>query len=72
MTIVSGSYDNTARLWDAATGEHLRTLTGHTSGVASVLFSPDGTIILSGSYDGTARLWDAATGERSSRTLDRA
>ena len=62
MTIVTGSYDNTARLWDANTGSHLRTLEGHTAGVASVSFSPDGTVILSGSYDGTARLWDANTG----------
>ena len=62
MTIVSGSYDDTARVWDANTGSELRVLTGHTNGVASVSFSPDGTIILTGSYDDTARLWDANTG----------
>ena len=34
-------------LWDAATGAHLRTLTGHTDDVRSVSFSPDGGTIAS-------------------------
>ena len=29
-TLASGSIDDTIRLWDAHTGRHLRTLTGHT------------------------------------------
>ena len=36
-----GIDDNTVRLWDAVTGEHKRTLTGHTEGVFSMAFSPD-------------------------------
>lgn len=31
---------------------------GHTAGVNSMAFSPDGTAALTGSWDGTARLWD--------------
>ena len=31
--LATASDDKTARLWDPATGEHLRTLTGHTGGV---------------------------------------
>jgi len=36
---------------------------GHTGKVNSVVFSPDGKLILSGSEDSTMRLWEAATGK---------
>jgi WD40 repeat protein len=60
---LSGSYDNTLRLWDLATGETLRTLKGHTNGVVAVAALADGSRALSGSFDSTLRLWDLATGE---------
>jgi DNA-binding beta-propeller fold protein YncE len=61
--IVSGSMDNTLRLWDAATGKPIGSpLQGHTEPV-SVAFSPDGRRIVSGSMDNTLRLWDAVTGK---------
>ena len=60
--ILSGSYDGTARLWDATTGSELHTLTGHKGAVVNVAFSPDGTTVATGSWDGTARLWEASTG----------
>ena len=60
--VVSGSEDNTLRLWDAVSGAHLNTLEGHTSFVVSVAFSPDGMRVVSGSEDNTLRLWDAVSG----------
>jgi hypothetical protein len=60
---LSGSWDNTLRLWDLATGETLRTLEGHTSFVDAVAVLADGSRALSGSRDHTLRLWDLATGE---------
>ena len=61
--LATGNQDHTVRLWDPATGKHLRTLTGHTASVEGVAFSPDGHLLASASDDKTARLWDPATGK---------
>jgi tetratricopeptide (TPR) repeat protein len=54
--IVSGSGDNTLRLWDTK-GKLLHTLNGHTSYIRALAFSTDGQYIVSGSGDKTLRLW---------------
>ncbi|XP_076145368.1 F-box/WD repeat-containing protein 7-like isoform X3 [Alosa pseudoharengus] len=59
--IVSGSDDNTLKVWSAITGKCLRTLVGHTGGVWSSQMQ-DSTII-SGSTDRTLKVWNAETGE---------
>jgi WD40 repeat protein len=61
--VLTGSYDKTARLWDAATGALIRTFAGHTLGVRAVAFSPDGKHVLTGSGDSTMRLWNTQSGE---------
>jgi serine/threonine protein kinase len=60
--IVSGSEDETVKVWDAHTGQETLTLKGHTGTVQSVAFSPDGQRIVSGSWDQTLKMWDAQTG----------
>ena len=61
--VVSGSYDNTIRIWDADTGRPVgEPWEGHTDGVMSVAYSPDGHHVVSGSSDNTIRIWDADTG----------
>ncbi|XP_055376278.1 F-box/WD repeat-containing protein 7 [Condylostylus longicornis] len=59
--IVSGSDDNTLKVWSAVTGKCLRTLVGHTGGVWSSQMS--GNIIISGSTDRTLKVWDMETGQ---------
>ncbi len=60
---MTASKDRTARIWDAATGNQLSTLSGHTDNVWDATFSPDGTQVATASDDGTTRIWDAATGK---------
>lgn len=61
--ILSASYDRTAAIWDAATGECIRSFVGHDAPVVSAAFSPDETRVVTASWDATARIWDCATGE---------
>ena len=49
-------------LYDTETYQEIALLTGHTSGVNSVAFSPDGSTLATGSYDNTIRLWNPNTG----------
>ncbi|XP_069574083.1 F-box/WD repeat-containing protein 7-like [Brachyistius frenatus] len=59
--IVSGSDDNTLKVWSAATGKCLRTLSGHTGGVWCSQMAV--ATVISGSTDRTLRIWDAESGE---------
>jgi hypothetical protein len=65
--LASGSFDKTARLWDAATSKLLITLGAHEAAVRSLAFSPDGKTLATASEDGTVRLWDVATGRLRAR-----
>ena len=62
-SIVASDDQNDVKLWNAATGELLNTLSGHKSIVNSLSFNPDGKTLVSGSWDITIRLWDVSTGK---------
>jgi WD40 repeat protein len=60
MRIVSGSDDETARMWDAKTGAEFAWLARPREHLTKVAFSLDGTQVITGGL--TVRLWDARTG----------
>jgi len=64
--LASASADSTAKIWNAATGALVRTLTGdliqHTAPVLALAYSPQGAHIATGAQDSTIKIWDAATG----------
>ncbi|MCW8382155.1 nSTAND1 domain-containing NTPase [Streptomyces justiciae] len=65
--LVTGSNDNTARLWSVTDPHRPRTLavlSGHTEKVSHATFSPDGRILATASWDDTARLWDTTNPAR--------
>ena len=55
--------DNTARIYEVATGKELQVLKEHTSNVTSAVFSSDGKLALTASRDSTARIFEVATGK---------
>ena len=58
--LVSGSWDMTARVWDLATAQTLRTLGGHTMAVWAVAALDNGDVATA-SADKTIRLWRGST-----------
>ena len=56
------SGDASVRIWNAASGAAVKTLSGHTDWVYSVAFSPDGNLVASGSFNGEVKIWKVADG----------
>lgn len=61
-TLVSGSYDNTVRVWKISTGETVHRLTGHTMKVYSVVLDHKRNRCISGSMDNFVKIWSLETG----------
>jgi WD40 repeat protein/predicted Ser/Thr protein kinase len=54
---------DSARIWDAKSGEQLMVLSGHKGPVFRAAYNSEGSRIVTASGDTTARIWDAATGQ---------
>ena len=60
---VSGSNDNSVRVWDVERGKCERVLKGHNGFVEAVSITQDGRRAVSGSVDNTVRVWNLETGK---------
>lgn len=61
--LVAGTTEGDIWVYEALTGRPLLTYRGHSDGVWSVTFSPDGQLLASSSDDQTIRLWDTGSQE---------
>ncbi|MBI5295032.1 MAG: hypothetical protein HY869_06120 [Chloroflexi bacterium] len=74
--IVSGSFDNTVRIWDIKTGAEIERMSSgygiennysdgiprYSRGIYSVAYSTDSKFVVSGGQDGTIRVWEVKSG----------
>lgn len=68
--LVSGSFDETVRVWDLKSGKCLKVLPAHSDPVTAVHFDKEGALIVSSSYDGLCRIWDVSTGHCQKTLID--
>jgi type II secretory pathway predicted ATPase ExeA len=66
--LASGSWDQTVKFWDVATGQGLATIDSEVKGIEALAFSHDGHLLAAESSTNTVALLDATTG-RPIRTL---
>jgi hypothetical protein len=69
-TLISGSSDNTIKLWSLPDGTPLKTVEGHKGSVLALALAADGKTLISGSSDKTIRLWRLPDGEWISCLMD--
>ena len=61
-TLVSGSLDDTIRVWNLQTGQVLFTLEGHARGVNHIAIGSGGQVLASGGDDDLVRVWNLGDG----------
>ncbi|OCF37551.1 chromatin binding protein [Kwoniella heveanensis BCC8398] len=61
--LVTGSFDESAIIWDVRRGKPLRVLPAHADAIWCVGWDGEGGMVLTASADGLIRLWDASSGQ---------
>ncbi|KAK7058803.1 WD domain protein [Paramarasmius palmivorus] len=67
--LASSGADKQIKIWDAFTGDILRTLRGHTEGVSDIAWSSDDEYIASASDDKSIKIWNMELGVESKALL---
>jgi WD40 repeat protein len=67
--IAAGDDSGAVRLFESATGQYRRSITGHADTISSIAFDADGRIMATGCYDNTVFVWDVASGRRTHELL---
>jgi WD40 repeat protein len=60
--LATGSWDKSAKVWEADSGRLLETLSGHGGTVYAVAWSPDSARLATGSWDKSAKVWEVDSG----------
>jgi U4/U6 small nuclear ribonucleoprotein PRP4 len=55
--MVTGSADNTCKIWDVRMRRQIYTIPAHQNLVSRVKIDPSGEYMVTGSYDNTMKLW---------------
>lgn len=62
--LLSGAADKFAKIFDVATGKHVKSFEGHTHHVLDVSWRADGTVVASAGADNAIKVWNVASGEQ--------
>jgi WD40 repeat protein len=60
---ISGSWDDSIRVWDILSGKCIRVIKGHASWVTSICLHPNGKTLISASRDSFLKSWEIQSGK---------
>ena len=61
--LASASWDGTVKVWDARTGQEMRTRSGEGASLSCVAFSPDNLSLAAGTEEGMVHIWSVLGGK---------
>ncbi len=66
----TGNYSRIVKLWDAASGQEIRTLTDFHNSISALCFTPNSRLLVVGCREGTVRCFDTQTWAEAQRFID--